>query len=758
MSRPLATLPSPLLDEIVANTLLLAPSLRIVFLCNLGRLLHASAVRVIFDTLSLSDEAAQSSGAAFTVLDNPSRYASSVKTLLVSDPTLPSGASLGEPLRPLDADLLYRILHVCTDIEALKWSSSFPPPDGLCEVLAKYNPRLGRVAFGPSSLSPSRSTLAKWDAPSLPLLTGHPLTCLHICRLSQAGARAFSAFLNKLGEESVLECLNIDFIWLDDSLCEKIVGAGRKTLQKLTLSTSGTKLTDKGIVSILEGCDALEELVLDEVQGRLSRTLWTKPAFPSGFKALRVVVAERGPHHSWAADHLDSLHAIPLGSLSSLDIVRREAPPSLHCGVAMYDSTVDDTVALKQLPPAFMDALKEQKSQMTSFRCDFWSWSVTDIKVLLECCPKLKCAQLCLDMSFPKLIGLTSTFASLPNLHTLSVSVTPGHAPGKPPSPILPAFAAAPASLPTPTDSPVLKSKSVLLQLLDFDQMQTQTSHSETAGDPSMPLLRDIKRFVRKCPQLQVIDWYGKNGRGSWIVSRGATSSKIGLNVSVEYTPPRITEEVLRVIEREQAVQDALKGWSGFAEIERSGHAWTGETAEAFAAERLAEKEREEPPSPVERLGKTREAGKRVRLPSVSVSSSSGSSDIPLPLTPTASPTQHHTPITPPLSDYSTSEADAAWQRHCPPSPSHRKRAPSEPSTRNPGNATPRTRSATTSSSKDSAGERGGAARGGKSSRGRGGASTRGARRAAGSNAESGRGRGGKTRSEMRRKSTTTTV
>jgi hypothetical protein len=160
----------------------------------------------------------------------------------------------------------------------------------------------------------------------------------------------------------------------------------------------------KGIVAILEGCDALEDFCL-EVEGkylpfssmslnfhlgRLSRTLWTKPTgFPPSLKTLRIVIAETGPHHSWATDHLNSLHAV-LGSLSALDVVRREALPSLHCGIAIYDGVVDDAVTLKPIPPAFMDKIKQQKNQMTSFRCDFWSFSIADIKLLLECSPKLE--------------------------------------------------------------------------------------------------------------------------------------------------------------------------------------------------------------------------------------------------------------------------------------------------------------------------------------------------------------------------------
>ncbi|KAJ7782966.1 hypothetical protein B0H16DRAFT_1494891, partial [Mycena metata] len=718
MSRPLESLPQPLLDEIVNTTLCLLPALRGPFLSSLGSCLHTAAVRVLFHTIALQDnarvftleESCSSAGAAYPVLCNPARYASAVKTL------------------------------ICTNIEVFVWESAFPPPDGLCEILAEHNQRVLQVSFSPPALTPaSRCNLAKWDAPSLPLLSGVSLTSLRLCRLSQSGARAFSALLDSIGDESVLECLNIDFVWLDDSLCEKIVAAGRK-IQKLSLTTSGTKLSDKGIVAILEGCDTLEELVLDEVQGRLSRTLWTKPiCFPTALKALRIVIAETGSHHSWATDHLESLHAVPLGSLSSLDVIRREAPPSLHCGVAIYDGIVEDAVALKPIPSAFMDRLKEQKSQMNSFRCDFWSFSIADYQAAPRMLPER--AQLCLDAPFSKLIGLTSTFASLSSLHTLS-----------PPAPIVPSDNSS-TSLPTPTESPVLKSKSVLPQLLDFDQMQTQTCHSETPGDPSMPLLREIKRFVRKCPQLEVIEWYGKNGRGSWAITRPPSSKTSALNVSVEYITPKLPEEVWKAIVREKSIEDAVKrGWGGFAEVERAGHVWIGEAAEAHAAERLAEKEKEETTSPVERVGKSRESGKRARMPSVSISSSSGS-DVLLPLTPTTSPIQH-TPLTPPLSDYSVSEADAAWLRTY--APSNRKRSPSTPNTQNAGTSKPRTRSSTAASnSRDTTGDRsnalGTASRGGaKPARGRGGganSNARGPRKPAGNNtaeSSSGRARGGR--------------
>lgn len=74
--------------------------------------------------------------------------------------------------------------------------------------------------------------------------------------------------LCNLGEDSVLENLNLDLVWLDERLCDAIAEAGRK-IRRLRLSTNGTKLNEKGLTTILEKCDNMEELNLDEVQGEI---------------------------------------------------------------------------------------------------------------------------------------------------------------------------------------------------------------------------------------------------------------------------------------------------------------------------------------------------------------------------------------------------------------------------------------------------------------------------------------------------------
>lgn len=84
-----------------------------------------------------------------------------------------------------------------------------------------------------------------------------------------------------------------------------------------------------------------------------------------------------------------SLHMVPLQCLTSLSVVRQESLPQIEDGAPIFETVVDDVVALKPVPQDFVEKMKEAKS-LTSFECDWWSWSIADLKIILESCSRLE--------------------------------------------------------------------------------------------------------------------------------------------------------------------------------------------------------------------------------------------------------------------------------------------------------------------------------------------------------------------------------
>ncbi|KIY50175.1 hypothetical protein FISHEDRAFT_71789 [Fistulina hepatica ATCC 64428] len=644
MPHSLEDIPQAVLDKVVRTVLCTASADVAALLCRLGPVVHQSAVRVLFDSLTFPDDARVLSSecsiptSISPIIINSKRYGHVVRTIRVVDagefmdnhaPVASWSkrlSSSSEPFRLMDASQFYRILEACPNVSHLSWECVMPPPDGLCEALASYCSALTTFSCNiPYHRLLDTRSLCKWGALSLPLIPT-TVTRIDLCRpLSQMGAQAFSALLSIL--TTTLEELRVDFVWLDDEFCEKI--AGLQHLRRLVLSTTGTKLTDRGMVTLMQGCDALEELTLDDVQGRLSRNVWSKPEnFPKSLGSFTIVYTESGSHHhSWTADHVQSLHHVlaTAPTLTTLAVTRREPLPDRQ-------EAVEEAVALRPIVPQFLEQLSAGHENMRSLTLDFWTCTTDDIKSILNSCPRLETLKLCLDIPFTKLLGLTSAFATLPNLSTLSISVHPRHAPGTPPCPFSSHSASDSAELPVP-------KKSVLPQLLDHDQMSTQTCLTNNIVDPSMPLLRDVKRFVRKCPRLTLLEWYGKAGRGSWIVTRAPTTSKISMSVSVDYKAPFVPEDAQILMLRRNDADTSKRLIAELGIPPRIGAVWTGELADAMCEDRRREQDDkrrlqdETPGSPItERPGRLKETHK-LRIPSLSTSSSS-SSDLTLLSTP----------------------------------------------------------------------------------------------------------------------------
>ena len=193
-----------------------------------------------------------------------------------------------------------------------------------------------------------------------------------------------------------------------------------------------------------------------------------------------------------------------------------------------------------------------------------------------------------------------------------------------------------------------------------------------------------------------------------------STTSKISINVTVDYVPPTISELVWKTMLSEKNEIDAEQNGSPPIFGERVGQTWTGPTADAMAAERAAETEKEQVAAmnEKERLGKLRE-GRKARSLSVNISNPGDNVQLPTPTDSahSRSPTLRFSPLSPPpsacecsvstaLSSVSESTESNSSNDH---SGAH-VRAPSEPSlssTKTPTHWRTRSTSGAASNSKE---------------------------------------------------------
>ncbi|QRW08089.1 hypothetical protein RhiLY_07088 [Ceratobasidium sp. AG-Ba] len=630
-------------------------------LTECGRAVHDATANVLFRSTILQDDDAQFAGAGHTLdtsadglyvnqrlgparalVENHARYGPRVRSLVVVDPVI-SFSSTGETktentlfeldtheyesddgeedgVRPISGIHFETLLKACTQLEEVMWASSVPPPDWICETLAIYTPNIRRFSFVPAG-----APVLRWDAPSISHLP--PLAHLALSRLSQAGASALAA------NPPEARSMALDFVWLDDFVCERLA---RSSLKKLVIGTDGTKLTDRGIGALMDGCEALEEFELVNVQGRLSKTLWANIELPPNLKSLKVAMSESGPHHSWTADHLLSLPS--LSSLSQLTRISITRVPGV--------GPVDDVAVARSVPREMVQALAGCES-VEELECDWWLWCVDELKELIEGCVGLRMLRITLDAPFARLLTLTSSFAHLIHLTRLSVAVSSTHAPSTPPSPTLPTpgvsplalangytvggtysvggISIGPPSIGSPTSSPLslarsLKSPKLVMPVLlptngevetqspvtpggslggvqSFGAGNTNEQMDTAAADTVLPPLRDVRKFMRRSPKLVLLEWFGRTARGSWIAHR--EDAKSVASVKVEYVPPVPDEDGFwgTAAARLHVVNGAVAK-TGL--VAREGAAWTGPEAEAAAAaaqdyeaERDAEIERE---------------------------------------------------------------------------------------------------------------------------------------------------------------------
>ncbi|PWN93098.1 hypothetical protein FA10DRAFT_290249 [Acaromyces ingoldii] len=233
----------------------------------------------------------------------------------------------------------------------------------------------------------------RWEAPRL-----SSLHCLRVLSLSKLSSDGVNQLHMVLQFAPMLEKMTIESLFIDDALLAHV--GKLRYLTNLTLRSSGTKISDKGILSLLEGCASLRSLMLTEVEGRLTKGLWSKvPTLPSSFHTLKVAFSENGSHHSWTTDHLSSLFDIlSMRLITKPDLIPVSLPNLQH---------------------------SDDQSQMM----DMFFLTPDELQLILSSCKRLQHLRICLDAPISKLLAMSSAFVRLPHLETLAFSITEQHCP-----------------------------------------------------------------------------------------------------------------------------------------------------------------------------------------------------------------------------------------------------------------------------------------------------------------------------------------
>ena len=193
------------------------------------------------------------------------------------------------PATPLSTPALLVLIAKLPNLRTFHWAAPRLPPAQLCLALGTACKSLALFIFElPCSTTENEPGLAspivgsatgptngRWDAldiASLPLT----LTSLSLGNLSHEGAKALGGALSSFPSLEELELGHFPFV--DDELLGELAQAGLKKLRRLVIKDmTGTRLTENGLQQVLSECEALKELVLDNVEGKLSSWLSASP-------------------------------------------------------------------------------------------------------------------------------------------------------------------------------------------------------------------------------------------------------------------------------------------------------------------------------------------------------------------------------------------------------------------------------------------------------------------------------------------------
>ncbi|GAA5899812.1 hypothetical protein JCM6882_005441 [Rhodosporidiobolus microsporus] len=632
----LTTLSPPLLDRVLKLALDADPALAATFISSLSSSVHDSLVRIKTASIALPDddailvqaendnerEGGRRSSLVSAVWGVP-HFASLVRDLVVVRPVVAGAALEGEnganggdshtqdeedqpsfddftaptstPIPPLEDSAFFLFLSKLNNLTSFSWKSYRLPPEQLCPALGAAAPHLKQFELDllPSPFdgaaaevapgSPSLSSTAgaghhahhhhhvRWDAPNLASLPAG-VTSLSLSSLSQAGCKSLGAALPAFIALESLEVAKTLFV--DDQVMGDIGQGAARSLRRLRIAEmGGTKLSEVGLGEVLRGCEGLEVLELDAVEGRLSRTCWSKLSpLPSSLQTLKLTYSESGPHKSWTLDHLSSLPALlTSSSLTHLSLTRRVPHPAalLPGSHQLARYPVDPVLQPRTLGKKELEALGERGDAWESLELDLFKVDMDGVKKILDNCSGLKRLKVMLDDPFRNVLNLTASFACVPLLRHFLVAIPPEHVPETasitpasyrsaleqldsahaPASPVgSPSMGKSSPPLPDSPDPPrrsPSSGKSLALHGADKASASSTSASASSEKSPSglhlsgidalLPPTRDWRRFLKKAHALEAVTWTGRGGVGTWSFSKPGGSSL----VKVAFAPTR---------------------------------------------------------------------------------------------------------------------------------------------------------------------------------------------------------------------------
>ncbi|KAK4687179.1 hypothetical protein P7C73_g2936, partial [Tremellales sp. Uapishka_1] len=340
------------------------------------------------------------------------------------------------------------------------------------------------------------------------------LEVLEISGLGQQGSKTLAAHLQLLAQDlhpPSLKRISLSTQFLGTVLVAALAQLGAfQTLTHLELATTGVSLTTDGLVSILQSCTGLESVALREVVGRLDKNTWQVVTLPASLRKLEIDIAEAGEHRSWVLNHLLSIHLLDIKQLSLFSVRRIIHPIALlpFPPENIRGPRIQPTHEPQLIPQEVLGSVLENGANLESLCLDWWELELEDLERLLKAVPRIKILRLALRVSMLKVVSMINLFAGVPHLEHLSITSSPIYN----------------------TAAPTIKSDSPSQSHYSMD-LPPYLAERVAVLDPTLPEVRDFRKFVRRLPLLHKLEWVGRGGKGEWCFSK---SKKTAL-VKVEF-------------------------------------------------------------------------------------------------------------------------------------------------------------------------------------------------------------------------------